>query len=282
MWPFKINMMLNEFYSICSFIAKVYFLISYAYLFLVYLTYTLEETRTVARREKNKYSFSSLGVTDEQTLWKKLSTPSVQKHIRPPNSSSLVSHDEFNEHLVGKGLAWPAVLWVLWHHKPQSPSDSRSWWSDIHHQTEARGVGEGETERGDNTETGRGRRKRGRTTGNKADGAERGSPSTLGTGERLMISRATFIIKLQREREGEEEKEKQQDRHTKCWEKAKKNPWNKWLLMTGNNEHIADTITCNTAPGSCWWMRTQPNIKVSNVCSHTCAQTNNAFCSTSQ
>lgn len=26
----------------------------------------------------------------------------VQKHIQPPNSSSLVSHDEFNEHLVGK------------------------------------------------------------------------------------------------------------------------------------------------------------------------------------
>ena len=26
----------------------------------------------------------------------------VQKHTRAPNSSSLVSHDEFNEHLIGK------------------------------------------------------------------------------------------------------------------------------------------------------------------------------------
>lgn len=236
---------------------------------------------TGAWREKNKYSFSSLGVTDEQTLWEKLGTPLVQKHIRPPNSSSLVSHDEFNEHLVGKGLAWPAVLWVLWHHKPQSPSDSRSWWSDIHHQTEARGVGEGETERGNNTETGRGRRKRGRTTGNKADGAERGSPSRWGTGERLMISRATFIIRLRRERRWRREGETA-GQTPKVLRESKKIPWNKLLLMTGNNEHIAETITCNTAPGNRWWMRTQPNIKVANVCSQKCAQTNNAFCSASQ
>ncbi len=54
------------------------------------------------QQKETNYSFSLPGVTDEQTLWEKPSSPLVQKHIQPPNSSSLVSHDEFNEDLIGK------------------------------------------------------------------------------------------------------------------------------------------------------------------------------------
>lgn len=56
--------------------------------------------------------------TDEQTLWDKPSTPLVLNHIQTPNSSSLVSHDDFNEHLAGK-------VWLG--HCPLGPLASQAW-----------------------------------------------------------------------------------------------------------------------------------------------------------
>lgn len=75
-------------------------------------------------------------------------------------------------------------------------------------------------------------------------------------GGQLMISKATAIIMQRREKGWGGKMDIQQERHTKCWEKAKQKK------KTENNKHISENITCDTAPGSHWWTRTQQDIKV--------------------
>lgn len=73
--------------------------------YVIHVLGELKRTRLKSKspkRKQPKLPHVLCSVTDEQTLWEKPSTPLVAKHIGAPNSSSLVSHDEFNEDLVGK------------------------------------------------------------------------------------------------------------------------------------------------------------------------------------
>lgn len=74
------------------------------------------KTRLKAKKKKRELH---VGVMDEQMGPK---TPSMQKYIRPPNLSSLVSHDELRTpHPEASALPT-----VHRHHKPrESPSDNR-------------------------------------------------------------------------------------------------------------------------------------------------------------
>lgn len=57
----------------------------------------------------------------------------------------------------------PTILWVLWHHKPERPSDTGSWWSHIHLPAKERRKerrGEETEERGGGKEGGEMKRRR--------------------------------------------------------------------------------------------------------------------------
>lgn len=71
----------------------------------------------------------------------------VQKHIQPPNSSSLVSHDEFNEHLVGKVWLGPLSSGSSGITSPRAPQIAETDEVTSIIKQESRRDGKGETER---------------------------------------------------------------------------------------------------------------------------------------
>lgn len=160
------------------------------YLFCVYLNVKWTRTGMVKRQFSWVWWW-----TDEPC--EEPSTPLIQKHIQPPNSSSLVSHDELNEHLAGKVCLGPLSSGSS---GITSPSETRSWWSNIHHQIEARGDGE----------RGREKRKQNRDEENEEKSSdddweqsrwswERVS-QRIRDGRQLLISKATAIVEQRREK----------------------------------------------------------------------------------